>query len=114
MKKLNIALEVLIPRLKAANMSVFGYRNRHHHNHQGVTRTLQMSVEPCVNNYAKDHRIAKMIVCQIYILIGAISIETGNSYIALVAGTTVWFFGTNVVGYLIETLRGHNHSHNVF
>ena len=61
--------------------------------------------------YATDHRMAKLVVCLAYILLGAVSIELGNPYIALVAGTGIWFFGINAVGYLIESLRGHCHTH---
>lgn len=63
------------------------------------------------NHYTTDHRIAKLVVCLAYILLGAVSIESGNPYIALVAGTCIWFFGINAVGYLIESLRGHRHTH---
>ena len=63
------------------------------------------------NYYATDHRMAKLVVCLAYILLGAVSIELGNPYIALVAGTGIWFFGINAVGYLIESLRGHHHIH---
>ena len=63
------------------------------------------------NAYAADHRMAKLVVCLAYILLGAVSIELGNPYIALVAGTGIWFFGINTVGYLIESLQGHHHTH---
>lgn len=63
--------------------------------------------------YTADHRVAKLIVCISYIVLGAVSIETNNPYIALVLGTVVWFFGVNTVGYLIESLRGHPHQHQV-
>ncbi len=61
--------------------------------------------------YATDHRMAKLVVCLAYIVLGALSIELSNPYIALVPGTAIWFFGINAVGYLIESLRGHHHTH---
>ena len=40
-------------------------------------------------HYAADHFIAKLTLYLTYVLVGAISIETGNSYVALVLGTGV-------------------------
>lgn len=68
-----------------------------------------MCSEEC--RYLTNHRLAKLVVCLGYILIGLISIKTGNPYIALVCGTFIWFFGVNTVAYAIEWLRGHQHQH---
>jgi len=61
--------------------------------------------------YLSDHRLAKLLVCILYIIIGTLSLETENPYIALVFGTFIWFFGINTAAYAIETLRGHCHQH---
>ncbi|MFK7730831.1 MAG: hypothetical protein AB8B48_04340 [Pseudomonadales bacterium] len=62
--------------------------------------------------YEQNHRLAKVVVCALYILIGIASIELNNPYPALVCGTTVWFFGVNPMAYLIEFLRKQPHRHN--
>ncbi len=64
------------------------------------------------SHYAADHFIAKLTIYLTYVLVGAISIETGNSYVALVLGTGVWLFGINEAAYFVEVLRGHDHCHN--
>ncbi len=66
------------------------------------------------SNYAADHFIAKLAIYLTYVLVGAISIESGNSYVALVLGTGVWLFGINGAAYLVEVLRGHDHCHNLW
>ena len=66
------------------------------------------------SNYAADHFIAKLTIYLTYVLVGAISIESGNSYVALVLGTGVWLFGINGAAYLVEVLRGHDHCHNLW
>ena len=65
-------------------------------------------------HYAADHFIAKLTIYLTYVLVGAISIETGNSYVALVLGTAVWLFGINGAAYLVEVFRGHDHCHNLW
>ena len=66
------------------------------------------------SNYAADHFNAKLAIYLTYVLVGAISIESGNSYVALVLGTGVWLFGINGAAYLVEVLRGHDHCHNLW
>ncbi len=66
------------------------------------------------SHYAADHFIAKLAIYLTYVLVGAISIESGNSYVALVLGTGVWLFGINGAAYLVEALRGHDHCHNLW
>ena len=94
-------------------MPIFGDVSRHHYQQQNAAHSSQAGAPQGSSHYATDHRLAKTLVCLTYILLGTISIETGNSYIALVAGTCIWFFGVNTVGYLIESVRGHGHSHHV-
>ena len=72
------------------------------------------SSHPSPTHYAADHLIAKLTIYLTYVLVGAISIETGNSYVALVLGTGVWLFGINGAAYLVEGLRGHAHCHNLW
>lgn len=40
-------------------------------------------------HYATDHFIARLTLYLTYVLVGAISIEAGNSYVALALGTGV-------------------------
>ena len=63
-------------------------------------------------NYPADHIMAKAIICVINILLGITSIEIGNPYLPLVLGTSLWCFGINFTGYLIESLLHHPHCHN--
>ncbi len=65
-------------------------------------------------HYAADHFIAKLTLYLTYVLVGAISIEAGNSYVALALGTGVWPFGINGATYLVAVLRGHAHCHNLW
>ncbi len=65
------------------------------------------------DHYAADHLLAKILVYIAYLLVGGVSIETGNPYVALVFGTAVWLFGINSAAYLIESLRGHEHCHRM-
>lgn len=63
-------------------------------------------------HYSADHLLAKVMIYIGYLLVGAVSIETGNAYVALVFGTALWLFGVNAAAYLIEAARGHEHCHN--
>lgn len=65
------------------------------------------------SNYNQAHFVAKSIVCSVVILLGVISLETGNPYFSLIGGTLTWFFGVNLVAYLIESLKGIDHAHNI-
>ena len=64
-------------------------------------------------HYSADHLIAKVLIYIGYLLVGTVSIETSNPYVALVFGTAIWLFGINGAAYIIESVRGHEHSHNV-
>ena len=64
-------------------------------------------------HYATDHLLAKCLVYIAYLIVGVVSIETANPYVALVFGTAVWLFGVNTAAYLIESLRGHEHCHKL-
>lgn len=63
-------------------------------------------------HYAADHLFAKTLIYIGYLLVGTLSIETGNAYVALVFGTALWLFGVNGAAYLIEAVRGHEHCHS--
>ncbi len=65
------------------------------------------------DNYAADHLIAKVSIYLSYIVIGVASIEAGTPYLALIVGTAIWLFGVNSVAYCVETIRGHEHNHNL-
>lgn len=62
--------------------------------------------------YETVHRIAKAIICSVYMLLELVSIETDQPYLGLVLGTSLWFFGVNTTAYAIEALFGHPHHHN--
>ena len=111
MNALTTAAKVTFPSLDAANTPIYGEVTRPFRRHLETANDSHTSAMQSAGHYATDHRIAKVVVFLAYILLGAISIETGNPYIALVAGTCIWFFGINAVGYLIESLRGHHHTH---
>lgn len=72
-----------------------------------------MQTSQTSDHYQADHLIAKVAVYLAYIAVGIISIELANPYVALVFGTAVWLFGVNSAAYCVETLRGHDHSHNL-
>ncbi len=63
------------------------------------------------DHYRQDHLLAKSIVYILYLLVGTLSIELNNPYIALVLGTSIWLFGINCIAYLIEYCSGHQHQH---
>lgn len=65
------------------------------------------------DNYTADHLIAKAAIYVSYITIGITSIESGNPYMGLILGTGLWLFGVNTVAYAVETVRGHEHRHNM-
>lgn len=67
---------------------------------------------PESKQYQWIHLIAKGVIYLIYVGLGVVSIETNNPYLSLVVGTTVWLFGVNTAGYLIESVIGHRHLHN--
>ena len=64
-------------------------------------------------HYTADHLLAKVVIYIGYLLVGSLSIETGNAYVALVFGTAIWLFGVNGAAYLVENLRSHEHCHNL-
>jgi hypothetical protein len=65
-------------------------------------------------HYAADHLLAKIMIYIAYLLAGTLSIETGNAYVALVFGTALWLFGINGTAYVVESVRGHEHCHNLW
>jgi hypothetical protein len=71
------------------------------------------ALERCTQSqYHMDHLIAKIIIYLGYVLIGIVSIELDNPYLALGVGTYIWLFGVNSVAYIIECVSGHAHVHN--
>ena len=71
------------------------------------------NTQPDRQHYYRDHLIAKALVCIAVIALGSLGIYTGNSYIGLIPGTLIWFFGVNGLGYLLEGLMHHPHCHNL-
>jgi hypothetical protein len=60
--------------------------------------------------YKIVHKSAKAIVC---ILITLIIYLTGGSLYANMLIIPIWFFGVNFTAYILETLLGHRHCHEV-
>jgi hypothetical protein len=111
MNALTTAAEVTYLPLDAANTPIYGKAARQLRMPHEAANDSCGSAPQSSGHYATDHRLAKLVVFLTYILLGATSIETGNPYIALVAGTCIWFFGINAVGYVIESFMGHRHTH---
>ena len=65
------------------------------------------------SHYTADHLIAKVLIYVSYLVVGGISIETANPYVALVFGTALWLFGINGAAYAVEVVRGHEHLHKL-
>ncbi len=66
------------------------------------------------SQYDANHRVAKAVVCALYLILGIVSVETDMPYIVLFAGTLIWLFGVNPIAYGIEYLRKQQHQHNRF
>jgi len=66
------------------------------------------------STYGKDHKLAKLIISTIVgILITAAQLSEMPWSIGLnLAAVYVWFFGVNPMGYLIESVKRHPHSHD--
>ena len=62
-------------------------------------------------DYKQDHKIAKTIVCFLVISLLLLSRHYNLVYLDIIA-VVVWMFGVNAIGYLIETIRGHQHRHD--
>lgn len=112
MKSLSNAEDITLLPINTANTVIYSEAVCRKNKKQESASDSHMSTLQSTEDYATNHRIAKVVVCLVYILLGTISIETGNSYIALIVGTCIWFFGINAVGHLIESLKGHRHTHN--
>lgn len=59
--------------------------------------------------YAQNHKAAKAIM---YLMINILLYLDGSLTIYGWAAITIWVFGTNVIAYAIETIRGHKHEHD--
>lgn len=57
--------------------------------------------------YAIDHKLAKVIVCAIVITLLLVN-ESGGRLLDILA-VVVWFFGINPTQYCIETFMKHKH-----
>lgn len=64
-------------------------------------------------HYRRDHLIAKVVVFILHQLVGVASIELDAPYVALVLGTAIWLFGVNTAAFVVESLAGHDHRHDV-
>ena len=66
-----------------------------------------------MNSYDKDHLIAKLIIATIVTVLISLAQITALPYRMVLNGLAVfiWFFGVNPMGYLIETILKHKHSH---
>ena len=64
-------------------------------------------------HYDKDHKIAKFIVCNIVVVLITLAQINELPYSLILNGLAVyiWFFGVNPIGYLVETIKGHDHEH---
>ena len=107
----NNPTEVDFALLEAANAPIYGGVNLQLHRRDGADDGCNTNSLLHTDHYTADHRIAKLVIFLAYILLGAISVEIGNPYIALVAGTCIWFFGINTVGHIVESVLGHRHTH---
>ena len=96
---------------EAANAPIYGGVNRQIRRRDGIDDGCHAKSLRHTDHYAADHQIAKLVVFLAYTLLSVISIEIGNPYLALVAGTFIWFFGINAVGHIVETVLGHRHTH---
>ena len=63
--------------------------------------------------YRRDHLVAKVIICALYMLVGAVSIEVDSPYLTLLVGTPIWLFGINTTGYALESIARRAHQHRV-
>ena len=67
-----------------------------------------------MNAYNQDHKLAKFIVCNLVIILISLAqmLELPYSLILNALAVYAWFFGVNPLGYLIESIKGHNHGHD--
>lgn len=61
-----------------------------------------------MKQYDKVHKIAKAITCAL--VIGILLIGAGSRLLDIIA-VLVWFWGTNPIAYIIETILKIKHRH---
>ena len=67
-----------------------------------------------MSNYDKDHKLAKLLIAVlIIILLIVANFFKEFSLIININIVIIWFFGVNSMGRLIESIRKHNHNHNI-
>lgn len=60
--------------------------------------------------YHKDHILAKIICCLINSILVLLYVKT-NSLVFLLLANVTYFFGVSTLGYIIESVKGHQHLH---
>ena len=73
-------------------------------------------MEKKTKDYKSDHMIAKIVIAIIVSVLISVAQFTESKLITLIlniSGVFIWIFGINITGYLIETLRGHKHKHEI-
>ena len=63
--------------------------------------------------YDKVHHAAKVIVMAMVILLLILG-RTYDTVIMDILAVAIWFFGVNLVAYIIESVLHFNHKHNLF
>jgi hypothetical protein len=62
--------------------------------------------------YSQDHKLAKFICAIINTFLFVSILEIDKPVLFFLVNLT-YFFGANTLGYIIETVRGHKHKHDV-
>ena len=65
------------------------------------------------STYQRIHILAKLIVYVLYITISMVGIELGYEYLTMIIGTLIWFFGINVIAYILEMIFSLKHEHSM-
>lgn len=64
-----------------------------------------------MTNYQKNHKLAKFI--SYFLVISLLLINGQLNYILIdCLAVTIWFWGINPMGYVIETIRNQEHEHD--
>lgn len=66
-----------------------------------------------MNNYDKDHKLAKLIVAIVVTCLITLAQFSELPYSLILNGVSVfvWFFGVNPTAYVIESILKHEHKH---
>lgn len=65
--------------------------------------------------YRQDHKLAKLACLLINTILFILYFNLTNEilkYIIFIVANATYFFGVNTIGYLIESIRNHNHKHD--